>query len=878
MSDDKDSDKTFPHNGNGGGLPPTADKWKVIIVDDAAEIHAVTKVALKHFVYDGKPLEFISSYSGSDAKRLIAENPDTAVILLDDFMENEHSGLDVTKYIREELKNHIVRIILRTGNTGQTPKLNLIIEHDINDYIEKTALGDNRLSIAMILALRTFRDIITIENNKTNLEKAILEKTKTGSHLTTLLGSTSDMISIKDNNGKFVLVNDAYKKFIGLKEEEIIGSTCEKFLPPSFLKKELDSDFQVLETLKAVHIEQKLSTRKGNVYIETIKSPIFAKIDPSSGVSAPGVNGVSAPGVIEGLAPRVIGLVSVSRDITERKNLEIELRESRDEYRVGYRALVENSKDIITRIGSDYVCRYINSSCNLYMPLKPEDFIGKHVEQFHELGLEDDFIQDLMKLTESTFEFREKQEIELYLNDNYFQAVSVPERDTNNNVKSVVVIAHDISDRRKIENTMHKNLQLLTKAVETTQVGFTVTDKNGIIIYSNTSEAEMHGYMVSEADLLGFTVNELIGKDISILAPNELRKPLTQEELIALKRWKRESVNLRKDGSTFPVQLMSDVVMGDDGNVVAIVTSCEDIFQRKQMEKEIKRHNEHLEDLVQARTAELYKTLDELKKSQEQLIQSTKMASLGILTAGVAHEINNPLAFVYGNIGNMDKFMHKLFSLIEVYEKVEMSSDAKSEIENFKKEINYEYIVNRMESLIGKTKEGANRIKKIVLDLKNFARLDISDITDMDINESLDITLELLYHEYKNRVVISKEYGEIPAIHCYAAKINQVFMNLLINACQAIEGEGEVKIKTSVDDEMVNISITDNGKGIPPEVLDKIFDPFFTTKPVGVGTGLGLSISYKIIKEHGGEILVESSPGRGAEFKIKIPRHFDISG
>jgi PAS domain S-box-containing protein len=484
---------------------------------------------------------------------------------------------------------------------------------------------------------------------------------------------------------------------------------------------------------------------------------------------------------------------------------------------------------------------------------------------------------------------------------------------------------------------MYKNLQLLTKAIETTQVGFTVTDKDGIIIYSNVSQAEMHGYAVSEADMHGFTVNELIGKNIGILTPKDSLKPLTQGELIMLKRWKRESVSLRKDGSTFPVQLMSDVVMNDDGNVIAIVTSCEDISQRKQLEEQIihhneyleqlvqvrtaeldktldelkqnqqllesqnerleqlaqgsinelyetieelklnqeqlKQHNEHLDELVKARTSELYKTLDELKKSQEQLIQSTKMASLGVLTAGVAHEINNPLAFVYGNIGNMEKFVHKLFSLLEVYEKVEMSSDNKSEIENFKKEINYEYIVNRMESLIGKTKEGANRIKKIVLDLKNFARLDISDMCDMDVNESIDITLDLLYHEYKNRIVISKEYGEIPKLRCYAAKINQVLMNLLINACQAIEGEGEVKIKTyaDADNGMVNISIADSGKGIPPEILGKIFDPFFTTKPVGVGTGLGLSISYKIIKEHGGEILVESTPGRGAVFTVKMP-------
>jgi signal transduction histidine kinase len=356
-----------------------------------------------------------------------------------------------------------------------------------------------------------------------------------------------------------------------------------------------------------------------------------------------------------------------------------------------------------------------------------------------------------------------------------------------------------------------------------------------------------------------------------MLAPEELRRPLTRQQLIELKRWKRESMNMRKDGSTFPVQLMSDVVIDDDGDVAAIATSCEDITERKQMEEKIRRHSEHLEAEVQARTAELYKTFTELKQSQEQLIQSAKMASLGVLTAGVAHEINNPLAFVYGNIGNLEKFVQRLFSLLEKYDNIESSSESKLEIESFKQEINYGYITNRIETLIVKTKEGANRIKKIVLDLKNFSRLDISDITDMDVNESLNTALELLYHEYKNRIVVVKEYGELPKLMCYAAKINQVFMNLLINACQAIEGEGEVRVRTFTDNETVNIEVTDSGKGIAPEIQDKIFDPFFTTKPTGEGTGLGLWLTYGIMKNYNGEIAVESEVGKGSRFTMSFP-------
>ncbi|MBF0568099.1 MAG: PAS domain S-box protein [Nitrospirae bacterium] len=826
--------------------PALSGNWKIMIVDDEQEIHDMTRLALKHFVYDGKSLEFISAYSGTEANRLIEEHPDTAVILLDVVMEEDNSGLLVTKHIREELKNNLVRIILRTGQPGQAPKHDVIVQYDINDYREKTELTSEKFDITMLLALRTYRAIINLENGKRGLERIIAANTKTNSQLTTLLASIRDMISIKDVSGRFVLINNAFKEFIGLDEQEIIGRTYDKFFPRPFAAKERESDREVLETLKSVQIEHKISGREGDTYLETIKNPIFT----DSG--------------------EVFGLVSVSRDITERKTLELELRQSRDEYRIGFRAIVENSQDIITRIDSDYICRYMNPSCGLYLMLKPEDFIGRHINKFSELGFDKDFVQNMIHLTQTTVQSRERQEKEMQINDiQWFHAVSVPELDDSNTVVSVIIIAHNITDRKKIEKTLSKELQLLTKAIETTQVGFTITDADGIIVYTNEAEAAIHGY----------AVNELIGSNIRMLAPKELSKPLTEEELIAFrvntdkstKRWKRESLNARKDGSTFPVQLTSDVVMDDDGSVAAIATSCEDITERKRMEEKIKQHSEHLEEEVRARTSELSRTLTELQQSQEQLVQSAKMASLGVLTAGVAHEINNPLAFVSGNIGNLEKFVQRLFGLLERYDKIESSAGDKSEIEKYKQEINYSYLVSRISPLIVKTKEGTDRIKKIVQDLRNFARLDIADITDMNINESLDTTLELLYHEYKNRIVIVREYGEIPTLQCYAAKINQVFMNLLINACQAIEGEGEVKVATAADTEKIEIAITDNGKGIPPEIQTKIFDPFFTTKPVGVGTGLGLSISYKIIKEHLGDIIVDSAVGKGTTFTVRLP-------
>ncbi|MCG6553139.1 MAG: PAS domain S-box protein [Candidatus Magnetominusculus sp. LBB02] len=841
-----DTTETFFYHGGGPGPEICSQRWKIMIVDDEQEVHEMTRLALKHFVYDARGLEFISAYNSEQAKALIAQHPDSAVILLDVVMEGDSSGLQLVRYIREELKNDLVRIILRTGQPGMAPKNEVIVQYDINDYREKTELTNEKFNIAMLLALRSYRAIINLENNALSLEQIIEENARTQSQLTTLLASIQDMISIKDITGKFVLINNAFKEFIGLEAEEIIGKTYDNFFPKAFADKERNSDKEVLEKLKAVQIEHKLSGSSGDTYLETIKNPIFTE------------------------GGEIFGLVSVSRDITERKRLELVLRQSRDEYRMGFRAIVENSQDIITRIDSGFVCRYMNPSCGLYMMLKPEDFIGRHITKFTELGFDADFIESVVALTGLTIETKEKQEREIQINSTqWLHAVAVPEKDEEANVTAVIIIAHNITDRKEIEAAMTKNIKLLTKAIETTQVGFTITDADGIIIYTNEAEAAQHGY----------TVEEILGKNIKMFAPREISRPLTEDELIAYrvnpdrstKRWKRESVNARKDGSTFPVQLTSDVVMDDDGTVAAIATSCEDITERKQMEDKIRQHSEHLEAEVEARTADLHKTLTELQLSQEQLVQSAKMASLGVLTAGVAHEINNPLAFVSSNIGNLEKFFHRLIGLLQRYDKVESSAHDKQEIEQYKEEINYAYLLSRVEPLIVKTKEGAERIKKIVLDLKNFARLDISDITNMNINESLDTTLELLYHEYKNRVTVVRDYGELPVLPCYAAKINQVFMNLLVNAAQAIEGEGEIKIRTTADPQKIEIAITDTGKGIPPEIQNKIFDPFFTTKPVGVGTGLGLSISYKIIKEHQGDILVESAPGKGTTFTVRLP-------
>lgn len=270
----------------------------------------------------------------------------------------------------------------------------------------------------------------------------------------------------------------------------------------------------------------------------------------------------------------------------------------------------------------------------------------------------------------------------------------------------------------------------------------------------------------------------------------------------------------------------------------------------------------------------LNRTVEDLKAAQEQLIQAEKMASLGQLTAGIAHEINNPINFVSANIQPLKDDMADILSLATCYEAVIREKHLEKEFEGIgalKEKYDIEVTLKEVNDLLKGIEEGAKRTSEIVKGLRNFSRLDQNVFRRANLNESLESTLVLLHSAYKNRIEIEKQYGNIPEVDCYPGQINQVFMNVLSNAIQAIPEEGTIFIRTWQDRDFVKISVKDTGSGMSDLVRKKIFDPFFTTKEIGKGTGLGLSISYGIIQKHNGEIEVFSKPGKGTEFIINIP-------
>jgi signal transduction histidine kinase len=262
---------------------------------------------------------------------------------------------------------------------------------------------------------------------------------------------------------------------------------------------------------------------------------------------------------------------------------------------------------------------------------------------------------------------------------------------------------------------------------------------------------------------------------------------------------------------------------------------------------------------------------NEIRELDPHLVHNAKMSLMGELLAGIAHEIKNPLSFVQSNMGNLKKFLDKIIALIETYDQLGIPEDVKKEIEKKKAEINYDYVISRLKEMTERSKGGVDRITKIVTGISSFSRRETDKVEEADINNAIDTTLDITFHEYKNRIDIIKEYGNLPPVECNIGKLTPVFMNLLVNACQAIADKGDIKIKTARENGMVKIEISDTGSGIPDDVADRIFDPFFTTKPEGKGTGIGLSISRDIIKEHQGEISVNSEVGEGTTFTIKVP-------
>lgn len=308
----------------------------------------------------------------------------------------------------------------------------------------------------------------------------------------------------------------------------------------------------------------------------------------------------------------------------------------------------------------------------------------------------------------------------------------------------------------------------------------------------------------------------------------------------------------------------------EEGQVIGLVGLARDITERKRFEAEIRQRN-----------AELAELNDKLSKAQQQLVQSEKLVAIGHLAAGVAHEINNPIGFIFSNFNTLEAYMTTSHRLIAAFVDAQhLISDpvVVAQLDSLRKEADFEYMLDDSRALISETRDGLTRVKKIVQDLRDFSRVDASSEREVaDLHRCFESTLNILANEIKVKADVVKLYGDIPQVECIESQINQVIMNLLINAADAIGAErGTITVRTGVegkenDARDVWFEVSDTGCGIAKEIMPRIFDPFYTTKVVGQGTGLGLSLSYGIVKANDGRIDVSSELGSGSTFRVTLP-------
>ena len=317
------------------------------------------------------------------------------------------------------------------------------------------------------------------------------------------------------------------------------------------------------------------------------------------------------------------------------------------------------------------------------------------------------------------------------------------------------------------------------------------------------------------------------------------------------------------DGRILQVHAYHHRHPGDEGYLLIVFHDISEAHARQQE--------------LQRRHAQLRQTLVRLAGTQEQLLQSEKMASIGQLAAGVAHEINNPIGYVHSNLGSLQEYLHSLFALIEMYERALRAPDPKAllpEIDDMRARFDIDFISGDLPQLMAESREGIERVTQIVRNLKDFSYSGRDDSWKLaDLHGGLDSTINIIWNELKYKVTLEKRYAKLPLVQCLPSELNQVFMNILLNAGHAIAERGKITISTGVSTtaDEVWIEIEDTGGGIPEDIQQRIFDPFFTTKPVGSGTGLGLSISYGIVKKHNGQIEVRSKAGEGSCFRLTLP-------
>jgi len=651
-----------------------------------------------------------------------------------------------------------------------------------------------------------------------------------------VLDSIPNPIFYKNRNSAYIGCNRAFEQFFDRSRTEIMGKKITDLMPGELARFQAEQDRACMKNGSTLTYETELVRADGTLrQVIATKAPMHDR------------NG------------KISGLVGTYTDISERKLIETALRESEEKFR----AISDSAQDGIILIDNNGKVTFWNAAAETIFGFTRDEIMGKDLHEcIAPPAMEARFREAFTSFRDSGTGAAIGKSLEM-------QAIRKDGTDIPiemslsavrlNDTWCAIGLTRDITTRKAAQEAVvasqaaleakHAELGLVFNWVESAKQEWeqTLDSLKDIIILADAE----HRIRRCNRMLLDIT-----GKDFGALVQQDWREVLSDTGF-SFVTFDGHSGELLHEKSRHQFDLnIYEIHASESETPQGLVVSLNDVTELKEM------------------TRELEQAYAELQSTQTRVVQQEKMASIGQMAAGVAHEINNPMGFITSNLNTLGKYSGRIDEYVAALHQSLQGCEGHAgcdELDGLRRKLKVDYIISDMGELISESMEGAERVRKIVQDLKSFSRVDEADEKFADINQCLDSTINIVWNEIKYVATLHKEYGEIPQVKCYPQQLNQVFVNLLVNAAHAMSGQGEITVRTWNDEANVFVAVSDTGSGIPEEIQKRIFEPFFTTKEAGKGTGLGLSISYDIIRKHGGELALESRVGEGTTFTVRLP-------